>query len=469
MKPDLVPVILCGGSGSRLWPLSRESYPKQFVDPGNGETLFKKTLKRLDYLEDRGDPICVCGEKDRFYVAPLIPSGDIILEPVARNTAPAIALAAFRAMAGGGDPLLLILPADHYISDPAGFASAIKAAIPLAESGKIVTFGIEPTSPATGFGYIKAGEPLGAAGREVARFVEKPDEKSAKEMLASGDYFWNAGIFLVRASVYLRELEKCAPDIYNSCLLAFEKGDTESGFFRPDAEAYAACRDQSIDYAIMEHTRDAAISPMAIGWNDLGSWDAFYANADKDANGTAISGRVMVDDARDCYIHSSGRLVAAIGVEGLAIIETQDAVLVAPRKETGKIKDLVARLKAEGASEYKLHRLVYKPWGTFEELASGERFQVNRITVNPGAAISLQKHHHRAEHWIVVSGTAEITNGDQVSIYTENQSTYIPVGKIHRLRNPGLIPLCIIEIQSGPYLGADDIIRLDDPYARRDN
>lgn len=462
---QITPVILCGGTGTRLWPLSREFHPKQFVDLGNGRTLFGDTLARLRHIDGLGDPVCVCNEKYRFYVAPHIARGRIILEPFARNTAPAIALAAIATAQSGN--LLLALPADHAMEEPEIFARALQLAIPVAKKGRIVAFGIEPRRPATGFGYIKAGHPLENGACTISRFVEKPDLASAAAMLTEGGHYWNAGIFLFDPLIYLQELKTYAPAIHISCAEAMRKAELGDVLIRPDKESLENCPPDSIDYAVMEHTRLAAMMPLACAWNDLGSWESFYEIGSRDEAGNVCQGRVYAEDVAQSYIHSSGRLVAAIGVENIAIVETPDAVLVTARDQAQKVRRIVEGLRREGASEYRLHPVVNRPWGSYEILATGDRFQVKRIIVRPGEALSLQMHHHRAEHWIVVSGKAEVTAGEVTKLYTENQSTYIPVGQSHRLRNPGSLPLIIIEIQSGEYLGEDDIVRLDDPYGRK--
>lgn len=473
----LYPVILCGGSGTRLWPLSRDMYPKQFVDLGEGRTLFKDTVQRLSALKEAEEPLVVCNGEHRFYVgASLLEcgmEGRVVLEPAPRNTAPAVALAAFavRDMAGerGGDPLLLVLPADHRLQSPEAFAEGVEAASGLAEAGHIVTFGIAPNGPETGFGYIRQGEPLGSGGFRVERFVEKPTAENARAMLDAGGYSWNSGMFLFRASAYLEELKAFAPHIYACCERAWQRRRDEDIFTYPDPEAFLSSPADSIDYAVMERTARAAVRPLEAEWNDLGSWEAFYQVGEKDERGNVCRGDVVQENAHGCYLHGTHRLVAALNVSDLAIVETQDSVLVAPRASIQDVKSIVAALKASHRPECRLHPLVYRPWGSYECLVQGPRFQVKRITVNPGAQLSLQMHYHRAEHWVVVSGTAEITNGDSVRLYTENQSTYIPLGTVHRLKNPGTIPLVIIEIQSGSYLGEDDILRLEDVYGRDSN
>ncbi len=468
--PDIAPVILCGGSGTRLWPLSRETYPKQFVDLGDGRTLFKDTVQRARRVPDSMEPVIVCNEAHRFYVTAELYEcgihGKILLEPAPRNTAPAIALAALALLEGDADPLMLVLPSDHAIGDEAVFFEGVTSAAALAEEGHIVTFGIAPTGPETGFGYIEQGETLGAGGYRVARFVEKPNADAAAAMLAKGGYFWNSGMFLLRASVYLKELERFAPEMYLACKNSWQGRKKDMAFCRPDKETFLATSADSIDYAVMEQTNLAAVVPLRVSWSDLGSWEAFYQIGQRDSCGNVCSGDVMAEGTENCYFNASHRLVAAIGVSGLVVVETQDAVLVAPRDQVQDVKKIVGRLQREQRPECRQHPRVYRPWGSYETLVMDGRFQVKRIIVNPGAELSLQMHHHRAEHWVVVSGTAEVTNGDVVSLFTENQSTYIPVGTRHRLKNPGVIPLVLIEIQSGAYLGEDDIVRFADVYGR---
>lgn len=466
----IAPVILCGGSGTRLWPLSREAYPKQFVDLGDGRTLFKDTLARATRIPGSQEPVIVCNEAHRFYVsASQRETGAqavILLEPAPRNTAPAIALAALALAAGGEDPLLLVLPADHVIEDEDALLRGVEAAAPLAEQGLVITFGITPAGAETGFGYIETGAPTGNGGFRVARFVEKPDAATAQTMLEHGGYLWNSGMFLMRASVYLKELERFAPAIAASCRAAWEAHSLDGAFIRPDDNAFLASPADSIDYAVMEHTDRAAVVPLATRWSDLGSWESFYQAGQADPDGNVRHGDVIIHDTQNCYFNARNRLVAAIGVRDLAIVETRDALLVAPRSRVQEVKAIVAKLAAAGRQECKVHPLVYRPWGSYETLVLGDRFQVKRIIVDPGAELSLQMHHHRAEHWVVVKGTAEVVNGTETRLYTEDQSTYIPIGTVHRLRNPGLIPLVLIEIQSGTYLGEDDIVRFADAYGR---
>lgn len=475
MNAVVFPVILCGGSGTRLWPLSRGLYPKQFMDLGQGKTLFRDTLQRVARLGG-GKTLIVCNEAHRFYVGEGLAAcrmdGVLLLEPSPRNTAPAVAMASFAALELAGPtctPLILVMPSDHAISDGAKFSAAIHAARPVAEAGEIVTFGIPPRNPEPGYGYIHCGERIGDSSFVVDRFVEKPDADKASAMLAEGGYYWNCGIFFMRADTYLEELHRWAPHVFIAVKTAWEKRKTKGNNILPQAQAFECSPSISLDYAVMEHTEKAVVFPMDLAWNDLGIWESFYQIGDKDSSGNVSTGDVLLHDTRNCYLHSTTRLVAALDVENLAVIETKDAVLVASRNSLQNVRDIVATLNAAGRSEGRLHPRVFRPWGSYESLIVGERFQVKRIMVNPGEQLSLQLHYHRAEHWVVVSGTAEITNGDSVSTYIENQSTYIPPGTKHRLRNPGSLPLILIEIQSGAYLGEDDIVRFSDDYGRAES
>ena len=465
----LCPVILCGGSGTRLWPLSRELHPKQFI-PFDGDTLFGKTLDRIAALPDVTAPVVVCNEQHRFFASGIVRekglSARILLEPMPRNTAPAIAMAALESMADGEDPLLLVLPSDHSISPQEAFAAAVATAVRGAEADMLVTFGVAPTHPETGYGYIREGEALPWDGKRVARFVEKPDLVTAERMLTEGGFAWNSGMFLFRASVFLAELAKFAPKMETRAREAWNTRTRDGKFVRFAEETFAAIPAESIDYAVMEKTDKAAVVALDARWNDLGSWSAFYEEAECDECGNAVVGDVVLRDVTDCYIHSSHRLVAAMNLENVAVVETADAVLVMDRSNTQNVKELLATLKRDGRPETSTHLTVYRPWGHYQVLSKAERFQVKRIVVNPGGVLSSQYHHHRAEHWIVVRGTAKITNSDKVMLLGEDQSTYIPLGVVHRLENPGRVPLELIEVQSGSYLGEDDIVRLEDHYGR---
>jgi len=468
MNP-LIPVILSGGSGTRLWPLSRESHPKQFL-PLLGElSLLQMTWLRLRGLPGADAPLVVANEEHRFMVAEQLrlvgatPSA-LILEPVGRNTAPAIAVAALQAMAAGGDPVLLVLPSDHVIADEEGFRAAILQALPAAEAGSLVTFGIVPTAPETGYGYINAA--AGDGVRAVLRFVEKPDQVTAEQYVASGEYFWNSGMFAFRASRYLEELEKNQPRMVALAREALEKSTLDADFLRLDRDAFAACPADSIDYAVMEKTDRAAILPIDVGWNDVGSWSALWSVVEQDGDGNAHRGDVIARDCHNTLAISDKRLVALIGLSDVVVIDTDDAVLIAHKDRVQEVKDVVATLKLNQRPQATWHRKVYRPWGSYDGIDSGERFQVKRIVVKPGASLSLQMHHHRAEHWIVVRGTAQVTCGEKIFLLGENESTYIPLGSKHRLQNPGKQPLELIEVQSGSYLGEDDIVRYEDVYGR---
>ena len=458
-------VVMAGGSGTRLWPLSRAAHPKQFLSLYNEETMLQSTVKRLDGL-DINSTIIMCNEKHRFFVAEQLREidrlGTIILEPEGRNTAPAITLAA---LAVNDDPLLLILAADHVIQNDDAFIEAVTAAIPLAEAGKLVTFGIIPNKPDTGYGYIKKGDEIGG-GFKVEEFIEKPGLDLAREFICSDRYYWNSGMFLVRASRYLEELKKFSPDIYEACELSMENIQKDLDFLRVNSKRFEACPSESIDIAVMEKTEDAVVVPMNAVWCDIGSWSSLWEISEKDENGNSTHGDVMLDATKNSYIKTDGKLVAAIGVNDLVIVSTKDVVMVAHKNSVHDVKKIVRKLKNDSRSEWELHREVYRPWGKYDSIDNGERYQAKRITVRPGAKLSVQMHHHRAEHWIVVSGTAKVTNGDNEFLLSENESTYIPIGAVHALENQGKIDLELIEVQSGSYLGEDDIVRFEDIYGR---
>ncbi len=464
----MIPVILSGGSGTRLWPLSRDAFPKQFLALVGHDSMLQATWHRVAPLAS-GAPIVVAGETHRFMVAEQLreagcADATILLEPLARNTAPAIATAALEAARDGADPLLLVLPSDHVIADADAFRAAVRAASAAAEAGALVTFGIVPTGPETGYGYIKAV--AGEGVRAVERFVEKPDAATAAAYVASGDYAWNSGMFLFRASAYLAELERHQPAMLAACREALARARRDVDFVRLDATTFAASPSDSIDYAVMEKTAHAAVLAIDVGWNDVGSWAALWQVAEQDGDGNAHHGDVLARDCRDTLAWGDGRLLALLGLRDVVVVDTADAVLVAHKDHVQDVKAIVAELKRRGRGETSLHRKVYRPWGHYDSVDVGDRFQVKRITVKPGAALSLQMHHHRAEHWIVVSGTARVTRGDEVILLGENQSTYIPLGVKHRLENPGVVPLELVEVQSGSYLGEDDIVRFEDVYGR---
>lgn len=466
----LVPVILCGGSGTRLWPLSRSSYPKQFVDLGNGKTLFKETVRRAQAVAKDAVPYVVTSDAHRFYAQANLfecnQQATIIVEPVPRNTAPAIAAAANVALSRDPDAVLLVMPSDHAMEDTAAFKTAVEKGVKLAGKGYLVTFGIQPTAPETGFGYIKEGKEIDQEGYVVDQFVEKPKEEVARKFLESGNYYWNAGIFMFRADRYLEELKKYASHLEIAVQSAIKNAVTIGNVISLDKDAFEQADAISIDYAVMEHTEKAALVPLNTTWTDLGSWEAFYDSKAKDQGGNVLEGDVLAVDTQGCYINSRHRLIATIGLKDLAIVETIDAVLITPLNKSQEVRKIVEQLKEKKRKEADINPLVYRPWGSYEELARGNRFQVKRIIVQPGEELSLQKHYHRAEHWIVVSGSAEVILGAKNLFLTENQSTYIPVGEIHKLKNPGKIPLVVIEVQSGTYLGEDDIVRLEDKYHR---
>ena len=474
----LVPVILCGGTGTRLWPLSRASYPKQYWPLGGSgeETLLQETQQRLEGLNDLGAPLLICNDDHRFIVAEQmrqigIAPGAILLEPMGRNTAPAVAVAALQATAHGDDPLLLILAADHVIRDADHFRKSIEAGRPAAEAGQLVTFGIVPTAPETGYGYIEATAPLEDGSLTpvpIARFVEKPDRATAEQFLASGRFTWNSGMFLFKASAMLAELERLAPEVVSCCRAALDQDEADLDFLRLDPEAFSQCPDVAIDVAVMEKTQLGAVLPLAAGWSDVGSWSALWETSDRDENGNVLRGRVISENSRNCYLRSEHRLIVGLGVEDLVVIETDDAVLIADRTQAQNVKTIVQQLETEGSPEGKAHRKIYRPWGSYTGVVEDNRWQVKRISVKPGASLSLQMHHHRAEHWIVVKGTALVERDGEQQLLGENQSTYIPLGCKHRLTNPGRIPVEMIEVQSGEYLGEDDIVRFDDVYGRSD-
>lgn len=466
----LTPVLLSGGVGSRLWPVSREGRPKQFLPLGGDHSMLQETYRRLAGL-DIGDPIVVCNDAHRFMVAEqmremMVTTGAIILEPEGRNTAPAIALAAIEALKTDPDAVLLVLPADHYMGDAGAFRQAVQAALPTAMEGHLVTFGVVPARPETGYGYIRCGDTLTDGISVLAEFVEKPDLETAQRYVTAGDYLWNSGMFLFRADNYMAALRSANHDMADACDIAMTNAASDLDFVRPEPEAFLACPSDSIDYAVMEHTDRGAVVALDCGWSDIGAWSALWEVGVADASGNVTEGDVLLHDTANSYIRSETRLVATAGVSNVVVVETPDAVMVADRDKVQDIKVLVSTLKAQGRSEATVHQRVYRPWGSYESLIVSDRFQVKRIVVNPGEKLSLQKHFHRAEHWIVVKGTAEITRGEEVFMLSEDESTYIPLGTKHRLVNPGKIPLELIEVQSGAYLGEDDIVRFEDVYGR---
>ncbi|OOG51043.1 mannose-1-phosphate guanylyltransferase/mannose-6-phosphate isomerase [Rhodanobacter sp. C01] len=468
----LTPLILSGGSGTRLWPVSRRNLPKQFLALAGQGTLFQQTIARAQQLPLVAAPIVVASEDHRFLAADqLLEAGikdaTIVLEPLARNTAPAIALGALQALQRDADATLLVLPADHLIGDTEAFVDAVNKALPLAAEGWLVTFGIRPERAETGFGYIRRAAAIDSNGFRVRQFVEKPDLATAQAYVAHGDYDWNSGMFLFRASRYLEELAEHAPAMLAAVRAAHAKASGDLDFVRIDHDAFATVPDDSIDYAVMEKTARAAVIPVSCEWSDIGSWSALWLTGDKDAQGNLLEGDTLAVDTHNSLLRSHERhLLATIGVDDLIVVTTPDATLVAHRDAAQDVKKIVETLKAAGRSEHSIHRVVHRPWGNYDSIEAGERFQVKRIRVKPGASLSLQKHHHRAEHWIVVSGTAEVTCDDKTFLLGENQSTYIPLGSKHRLRNPGKVSLELIEVQSGSYLGEDDIVRYDDVYGR---
>ena len=480
---QLIPIIMAGGSGTRLWPLSRGLYPKQFLTLQNTHTMLQNTILRLEGLNCT-HPLVISNESHRFLVAEQLRelnllSGNIILEPVGKNTAPAIALAAIQALKhinveNSEDPLLLVLAADHVINDEKAFCSAVNQAVPYAVAGKLVTFGIVPTGPETGYGYIRRGnaKPLhedsnnSALAYCVAQFVEKPDLQTAQDYVASGDYYWNSGMFLFRASRYLNELKQFRPDIYQACQEAMQVIEPDLDFVRVNKNAFMQCPDDSIDYAVMEKTADAVVVPMDAGWSDVGSWSSLWDISKKDSEGNVHQGDVLSHNSQNNYVFAESSLVTTVGVDNLVVVQTKDAVLVAARDQVQDVKKIVEQIKAAGRSEHHVHREVYRPWGKYDSIDQGERYQVKRLSIKQGEQLSLQMHHHRAEHWVVVQGTANVTCGDKSMLLSENQSFYVPLGMKHSLENPGKIPLEVIEIRSGSYLAEDDIERFWDKYGR---
>ena len=490
------PVVLSGGSGTRLWPLSREKYPKQLLAlMGGDDSLLQATVRRVEGTAgvELAPPLVVCNEEYRFVIAEQLRTmgkpGTVVLEPLGRNTAPALTLAALAAAQGGTDPVMLVMPSDHVIVDQPAFQAAVQRAAVLAEQGAVVTFGITPDAPETGYGYIQAGADFsakdakaGEGAKRIARFVEKPDLATAKQYLSEGNYLWNSGLFVLKASVWLAALKACRPDIAAACQQAWDEGKSDGDFVRVGKATFSACPSDSIDYAVMERLSQSSQSaqgahsvqglpegvviPLSAGWSDVGAWEALWQVLPKDGQGNVAQGDVLMQESSNTLALSDGRLIACVGVDNLIVVETVDAILVADKSKTQDVKKIVDRLKAAGRSEGQMHRKVFRPWGWYDSVDAGARFQVKRIVVKPGAALSLQMHHHRAEHWIVVSGTAQVTKGDEVLLLSENQSTYIPLGTTHRLVNPGKVDLEMIEVQSGSYLGEDDIVRFEDVYGR---
>ncbi|AMK78385.1 mannose-1-phosphate guanylyltransferase/mannose-6-phosphate isomerase [Methylomonas methanica] len=465
----MIPVVLSGGSGTRLWPLSRGQYPKQFLPLVSGNTMLQETILRLDGVAGLQAPIAVCNEDHRFMLAEQmreigIKPAAIILEPVGKNTAPAVAMAALSARSE--DDVLLILPADHVVGNRSAFHRAVAQAELLAKQDLLVTFGIVATEPETGYGYIKRGETRYGEAYKVAAFVEKPDLQTAQRYLESGEYFWNSGMFAFKAGCFLRELEKFNPEMLEVCREALRAAKPDLDFVRLDKQIFSTCPSDSIDYAVMEKTDKAVVIPLDAEWNDVGSWSALWDVTEKDAAGNAIKGDVLTVDTRNSYIHSANKLVAVIGVENLVVVETDDAVMIAAKDRVQDVKEVVDQLKKLKRTEASVHRKVYRPWGHYDLVDAGERHQTKRIVVKPGAKLSVQKHHHRAEHWVVVKGTAWVDKNGEKILVTENESIYIPLGVIHSLENPGVIPLEMVEVQSGSYLGEDDIVRYEDQYGR---
>ncbi|HTQ74987.1 MAG TPA: mannose-1-phosphate guanylyltransferase/mannose-6-phosphate isomerase [Burkholderiales bacterium] len=473
MAATFYPLVLSGGSGSRLWPMSRRLLPKQFLPLTSEHSLLQDTLARLRGVEGACAPIIVSNSEHRFLVAEQLREIGVrpdvqILEPVGRNTAPAVAVAALHVQSRNPDGCLLVLPSDQLIQDVPAFHAAIATALPLAAGGSLVTFGIAPRGPVTGYGYIERGEPISGSGgsHRVARFVEKPDLDTARRYVASGRFFWNSGMFVFLAKRYLEELDRFRPDIASAARAAWQAGKSDLDFLRLDAAAFEACPSDSVDYAVMERTSASVMVQADMGWSDVGSWASLWETAKKDESGNAVHGDVDLRDARGCYVRAESRLVSVLGATDLVVVETDDAVLVADKSRTQEVKEVVETLDRKARTEHVSHSRVYRPWGYYESIDAGDRFQVKRIMVKPGEALSLQMHHHRAEHWVVVSGTARVTRDEETKLLAENESTYIPIGTRHRLENPGKTPLFLIEVQSGGYLGEDDIVRFEDRYKR---
>lgn len=468
----MIPVLLSGGVGSRLWPLSRDLFPKQFLALVGENTLLQDTILRIQSMTDCAKPIVVCNEEHRFMAAEQLRTAGIVpdkilLEPIGRNTAPAIALAALYSQREESDPLLLVLPSDHVILNVEKFQETIKSLADVVIKKRcLAAFGIVPSQPETGYGYIKVGEQVEGLVRKIERFEEKPNRKIAESYVKSGEYFWNSGMFLFYASDFLQELEFYSPEIVQYCRSVLSNSEEDRDFLRLDRDAFVQCPSISIDYAVMEKTQRAVMIPLDAEWNDIGSWSALWEIGDTDCNGNVIKGDVLCHDSHNCYVHSDGRLVSLVGVDGIVVVETPDVVMVAKRETAQDVKEIVSCLKASGRPEAHIHRKVYRPWGHYDSIDLEERFRVKRITVKPGAHLSLQLHHHRSEHWIVVRGTAQVTCGDNEFLLTENQSTHIPLGIKHKMANPGKIPLEMIEVQSGSYLDEDDIVRFEDRYGR---
>ncbi|AFU97753.1 mannose-1-phosphate guanylyltransferase/mannose-6-phosphate isomerase [Simiduia agarivorans] len=465
----ILPVILAGGTGTRLWPLSRDLMPKQYLNLDRKQTMLQATVSRLEKINSL-PPLVICNEEHRFIAAEQLRQigsldHNILLEPAGKNTAPAIALAAFSALAKGNDPLMLVLAADHVITDTVAFKNAIEKAVELASENKLVTFGIVPTNPETGYGYIRRGEPV-RTGFHVAEFVEKPDRVTALKYLESGEFYWNSGMFMFRASLFLSELKKHRADIFHACELAMADVDPDMDFVRVNKEAFMTCPAESVDYAVMEKTNAAVVLPQDIGWNDVGAWSSLWEISKKDANYNVHHGDVQDVECTGNFVYAENSLVVTLGLHDSVVVQTKDAVLVAAKDQVQNVKSVVQKLKSLGRDEYRVHREVYRPWGKYDSIDRGRRYQVKRITVNPGEKLSIQMHHHRSEHWIVVSGTAKVTIDNLEKLLSENQSIYIPLGSVHALENPGKIPLELIEVQSGAYLGEDDIVRFSDRYGR---